>query len=244
MSLSIVIPVRNESKVCELFINVLMATIKTNCEILIVYDDKNDTTIDVIKLLQKKHNNIKSVLNDGLSGAVNAFKKGIEVAQYDTILLSSIDEIFPIIVIDEMYYLIKNENCDLVSGTRYSLGGKRYGGFFWGKNLSILANFIFKKITNFPLSDSTTGLKMFKKKIIMDMEIESNPIGWAFAFEISIKFYLTGAKFGEVPLIAVDRAFGGDSKFSGNTVSWSKEYFRWFKWGIKEIGNYKKKLKK
>ena len=34
-------------------------------------------------------------------------------------------------MIDDMYELITEKNCDLVSGTRYKFGGKRYGGFFY-----------------------------------------------------------------------------------------------------------------
>jgi hypothetical protein len=136
-------------------------------------------------------------------------------------LLSTIDEIFPIIIIDEMYDLINIHDCDMVSGTRYKFGGKRYGGFFIGKNLSRLANLLFNFITNFPLSDSTTGFKMFKKKFFENIKIESRPIGWAFAFEMAIKFSIEGAKFGEVPLIAVDRVFGGKSTFKGNAKKWT-----------------------
>ena len=65
-------------------------------------------------------------------------------------------------MIDDMYELITEKDCDLVSGTDISLEAKDMVVFL-GKNLSRLANLIFKLITNFPLSDATTGLKMFKK---------------------------------------------------------------------------------
>ncbi len=234
MSISIIIPVYNEKETCELFVNVLLSTLKVKCEIIIVYDYEEDNTVPSIERLKKKYSNVYSVLNKK-KGAVNAFKEGVKKANNEIILLSTIDEIFPIIMIDDMYELITEKNCDLVSGTRYKFGGKRYGGFFIGKNLSRLANFIFKLITNFPLSDATTGLKMFKKSIYEKIEIESNPIGWAFAFELSVKFAILNVKFGEVPLVAVDRVYGGISTFKGNTLKWSKEYYRWFKWGIKNL---------
>ena len=238
-NLSIVIPVYNEDETCELFVDVLEATVKTPHEVIIVYDSLNDTTIPSINNLKKKYNNIYSVFNNEKKGAVNAFKKGLESSKSDIVLLSTIDEIFPIIIIDEMYDLINIHDCDMVSGTRYKFGGKRYGGFFIGKNLSRLANLLFNFITNFPLSDSTTGFKMFKKKFFENIKIESRPIGWAFAFEMAIKFSIEGAKFGEVPLIAVDRVFGGKSTFKGNAKRWTKEYFRWFWWGIKNKNNLK-----
>ena len=76
---------------------------------------------------------------------------------------------------------------------------------------------------------------MFKKKIFEKIEIKSNPVGWAFAFEIAVKFATLNVKFGEVPLVAVDRVYGGISTFKGKTLKWSDEYFRWFKWGVRNL---------
>ena len=45
-------------------------------------------------------------------------------------------------------------------------------------------------ITNFPLSDLTTGIKMFKKDFFKNVEIQSNPVGWVFAFELTIKGFI------------------------------------------------------
>lgn len=234
MSISIIIPVYNEKETCELFVNVLLATLKVKCEIIIVYDFEEDNTVPSIERLKNRYSNVFSVLNNK-KGAVNAFKEGVKKAKNEIVLLCTIDEIFPIIMIDDMYKLITEKNCDLVSGTRYKFGGKRYGGFFLGKNLSRLANLLFKVITKFPLSDATTGVKMFKKSVYEKIEINSNPVGWAFAFELSVKFAMFNTKFGEVPLVAVDRVYGGISTFKGNTLKWSDEYFRWFKWGIKNL---------
>ena len=59
--------------------------------------------------------------------------------------------------------MIIDENYDFVSGTRYKNGGKRLGGSLIGHLLSFIANKSFSFITKFPLSDLTTGIKMFKK---------------------------------------------------------------------------------
>ena len=64
-----------------------------------------------------------------------------------------------------------NQNYDLISGTRYKLGGKRLGGSLVSRILSVLANYSFKVITNFPLSDSTTGIKMVKKDCLNQINL-------------------------------------------------------------------------
>ena len=234
MSISIVIPVYNEKETCELFVHVLQSMLKVNCEIIIVYDSTKDNTVPSIERLKKKYNNVYSVLNSK-RGAKYAFMEGVKISRNDIILLCTIDEIFPILMIDDMYKLMIEKNCDLVSGTRYRFGGRRYGGFFLGKNLSRIANLTFSLITNFPLSDATTGLKMFRKEVYNKIELKSDPIGWAFAFELAVKFAKLNSKFGEVPLVAVDRVYGGKSTFGGNTIKWSKEYFKWYRWGIKNL---------
>ena len=123
-----------------------------------------------------------------------------------------------------MLNMIVKENYDFVSGTRYKNGGKRLGGSLVGHFLSISANKSFSLLTNFPLSDLTTGIKMFKKDFFQKVEISSNPIGWVFAFELSIRAYIMNLKIGEVPLISVDRLFGGESTF--RLGKWVKEYLK------------------
>ena len=58
---------------------------------------------------------------------------------------------------------IKND-FDFVSSTRYSKGGKRLGGSLIGSILSRTANKLFNLLSNVPLTDCTTGIKLFKKK--------------------------------------------------------------------------------
>ena len=143
------------------------------------------------------------------------------------------DEIFPILSIDRMLNMIVKEDYDFVSGTRYKKGGKRLGGSLIGHMLSLLANRSFSMITNFPLSDLTTGIKMFKKDFFKNVEIQSNPVGWVFAFELTIKAFIMNLKIGEVPLISVDRLFGGESTFK--LGKWVKEYLKCYFWGLKKI---------
>ena len=127
---------------------------------------------------------------------------------------------------------------DFVSGTRYSKGGKRLGGSLIGSILSRTANKLFNLLSNVPLTDCTTGIKLFKKRVWESIHLESKPIGWAFAFELSIKTYLKGYKITEFPLKSVDRLFGGSSTFK--LGPWVKEYLKWFVWGLKTKKDEKK----
>lgn len=231
--LSIIIPVYNEKESLSLMVKILSSTLDFENEIIIVYDHESDNSIPVAKELQKKFNNIVLVHNKLGHGVKYALAAGIDKSKFENILITAVDEIFPILSIDRMLTMIVHENYEFVSGTRYKSGGKRLGGSIIGHILSITANKSFSLLTNFPLSDLTTGIKMFKKSFFKEIKISSNPIGWVFAFELTIKAYIMNLKIGEVPLISVDRIFGGQSTF--RLGKWVKEYLKCYLWGLKKI---------
>ncbi len=232
-NLSIVIPVYNEKESLSLMVKILNSTLDFENEIIIVYDHESDNSIPIAKELQKKFDNIILVHNKLGNGVKYALAAGVNKSKFENILITAVDEIFPILSIDRMLTMIVHENYEFVSGTRYKSGGKRLGGSIIGHILSITANKSFSLLTNFPLSDLTTGIKMFKKNFFKEVEISSNPIGWVFAFELTIKAYIMNLKIGEVPLISVDRIFGGQSTF--RLGMWVKEYLKCYLWGLKKI---------
>jgi len=236
--LSIILPVFNEGESVELMINILILYLKINIEIIVIYDHDQDSTIEPIKILKKKYGNIKLIKNEK-EGAKNAFITGVKHSNSDIILLTVVDEIFPILSYLKMYHFIKDENYDLVSATRYSKGGLRLGGSILGHILSKYSNLGFNKIISFPLTDATTGIKMMKLKAIKSIILEAET-GWSFALELSIKFYLKDFKITEVPIRSIDRIFGGKSTFK--LIPWIKKYNSIIFWGIKEI--IKKRIKK
>ena len=231
--LSIILPVYNEKDSLPIMVRILNSSIKFKKEIIIVYDSENDNTIEVAKELANEFENVKVVHNKLSKGVRFAVDSGVANAKFETVLITAVDEIFPIIAVDQMISHMIENNLDFISGTRYSKGGLRLGGSLMGSIFSRIANKLFKLITNIPFSDCTTGIKMMKKKVWQSIELESKPIGWAYAFELSIKVYLQEYKIGEYPLKSVDRLFGGTSTFRFGP--WLSEYLKWFFWGIKKI---------
>jgi len=228
--LSVLIPVRNEGINIKIMLKILHAIIDGPHEVLIVYDQPNDDSIDVVNNLKGRYPNTELVHNQSGVGIVNALKAGVEASQGEYILLFAADEVGPVLAIDDMLHLM-DQGCDLVSCTRYAHGGRRLGGSKIGYLLSWLANKLFFFFFKSALSDCTTGIKMFRKSTFNKINLESRPVGWAVAFELSIKAQLQGFKVGEVPIISIDRLFGGESTFK--LGPWFAEYLRWFIWGIK-----------
>tara|TARA_B100001029_G_scaffold179549_1_gene189498 strand:- start:896 stop:1630 length:735 start_codon:yes stop_codon:yes gene_type:complete len=231
--LSIILPVFNEKDSLPIMVRLLNSTIKFKKEIIIVYDDQTDNSVEVAKELAAELPDITLVHNNIGKGAKYAVEMGVRISKYENILITAVDEIFPIISVENMLNKLIKENLDLVSGTRYSKGGVRLGGSLIGAVLSKIANKSFYFLTNIPLSDCTTGIKMMKKSLWKSIKIDSKPIAWAFAFELSIKAYLNNYRIDEYPLKSVDRLFGGSSTFK--LGPWVKEYLKWFIWGYLKI---------
>jgi len=71
---------------------------------------------------------------------------------------------------------------------------------------------------------------MFRKNIFSELELEAQPVGWAVAFEMAIKAQYLGLKLGEVPIVSIDRLYGGESTFK--LGPWVSEYSKWFAYGM------------
>lgn len=235
--LSILLPVFNEGEGLKIMVHILEATVEAPHEILVIYDFPEDNSVEAARVLQKKYSNVILVHNDLGRGVSNAIKKGVSAAEGDVILITAVDEVFPIAAINHMLRLITEEDRDFVSCTRYALGGKRLGGSFVGGILSRSANWLFRTVAGSVLTDTTTGMKMMKKSLFDKIVIEAGT-GWAFAFEIAIKAQILGLKFGEVPVVSIDRLFGGDSSFK--LGPWTKEYMKWFIWGGARLNRFKR----
>ena len=73
---------------------------------------------------------------------------------------------------------------------------------------------------------------MFRPELFERLQLEAQPVGWAVAFEMGIKAQLAGLRLGEVPIVSIDRLYGGKSTFQ--LGSWTAEYLRWFVWGLQQ----------
>jgi len=232
LKLSILLPVRNEGINIELMLKILEAVLEIPHEILIIYDDKKDETLTVIEKIRRNYSTIKPVFNPYGRGIINAIKAGVEKSKGQYILLLAVDDVGPTLAIDDMVKLM-DKGCDLVSCTRYKHGGRRLGGSTIEAIFSKTGNRLFSAMCGSSFSDSTTGFKMFKKDLLEKITLESKPIGWAVVFEIAVKAQAVGLKLGEVPIISIDRLYGGKPSFI--LSSWFWEYLRWFIYGIRNF---------
>ncbi len=229
-TLSILIPVRNEGINVRIMLRILSAVVDVPHEVLVVHDTTEDDSIPVVEKAKEKYQEVRLVHNRLGTGVINAIRAGVEAAEGEYVLIFAADEVGPVLAIEDMLDLMR-EGCDLVSCTRYAHGGRRLGGSFIGGVLSRMANRLFGWLAGSVFSDCTTGIKMFRRDVFEKMNLEARPIGWAVAFEMAIKAQLVGLRLGEVPIISIDRLYGGRSTFK--LGPWVGEYLRWFFWGMR-----------
>jgi cellulose synthase/poly-beta-1,6-N-acetylglucosamine synthase-like glycosyltransferase len=228
---SILIPVKNEGLNLTIMLKILRAVVEVPHEVLVVFDREDDDSIPVIQAMALQYPTIQAVHNTMGAGVLNALRAGIARARGTYVLIFAADEVGPVLAIDDMLALME-QGCEFVSCTRYAHGGRRLGGSVVGGIASRLANWAFCRLSGCRLTDATTGIKMFRPELFEILGLQARPVGWAVAFEMGIKAQLAGLRLGEVPIVSIDRLYGGESTFSFG--AWTIEYLRWFVWGLRQ----------
>jgi dolichol-phosphate mannosyltransferase len=229
--LTILMPVKNDGLNLTIMLKILRAVVDVPHEVLVVFDREGDDSLGVVDAMTPDYPTIRAVHNTLGPGILNALRCGVARARGKYVLIFAADEVGPVLAIDDMIALMES-GCEFVSCTRYAHGGRRLGGSLVGGVLSRLANWMFCRLSGCQLSDATTGIKMFKPELFERLRLQARPVGWAVTFEMAIKAQLAGLKLGEVPIVSIDRLYGGKSTFA--LGPWTAEYLRWFLWGLRQ----------
>ena len=238
LKLSILMPVRNEGVNLKRIIKVIGALMEVPYEVLVIYDSTDDNSIPMATAMQKENPAIKPLHNTLGRGVINAVRSGVAAAKGEYAIILPADDMGAIFDIGNMLKEIE-KGYDIVSATRYAKGGKVVGGAFTSRLLSKAANKLFMVFAGSTMTDSTVGIKIFRHDAFDKIQFECKPVGWAFAFEMAIKAQLLGLKISEVPIVSINRFYGGTSTFKLN--AWISEYIRWFLWGLWNVRFKRKK---
>ena len=210
---SILIPTYNERENISLLIYMIdkiLTTNKINYEIIIVEDNSPDKTIDSVKEMQKLYGieKIKILERPGKLGLGTAYMDGCKLCTGDFIFIMDADfSHHPKFLIDFIKKQ-KETNADIVTGTRYNLGGGVYGWNPLRKIISRGANFLASFLLRPGVSDLTGSYRLFKKNVFQDLVKDVKNGGYAFQMEIIIRGVYKGYKVEEIPITFVDRVMG------------------------------------
>ena len=171
MSLSIIIPFRNEENVIENTIKKINQKIKNkinNYEYILVNDFSSDDTEIVCKQIIKKYKNIVLKNNNkmGLGGAINI---GVRSSKKKNILIVMADLSDDPNDIVRYYKLITKLNLDAVFGSRFIKKSKVIDypirKLIFNRIFNLIVKFLF--LSNY--NDFTNAFKIYKRKTLIDM---------------------------------------------------------------------------
>lgn len=220
MSLSIIIPCRNEQKVIGETINIVLKYITDKVdkfEIIIINDFSTDNTLEELNKLAKTNIKIK-VYDNTIIGLGGAITLGIQKAIYkfSVIVMADLSDSPEDIL--KYYTEIKNNDYDAVLGTRFGPHSKILDypkrKLFFNRAFNILVKILFWQKYN----DFTNAFKIYKTKVL----IELLPI-------ISENFNI----FLELPLKIISRKY----KYSIISINWKNRKMGEAKFRIKELGS-------
>ncbi len=170
MNLSIVIPLLNEKESLDELYHWIASVMQSNnfsYEILFIDDGSTDGSWNVISALAGKDSNVKGIKFQRNYGKSQALHAGFKLAQGEVVITMDADLQDNPEEIPELYYLIKKEKYDLVSGWKK----KRYDSII-GKNLpSKLFNFAARKTSGVKLHDFNCGLKAYRNEVVKNIEV-------------------------------------------------------------------------
>jgi glycosyltransferase involved in cell wall biosynthesis len=222
-SINIVIPVYNEGENIAATLAEITAHVRNKHRIFIVYDFDEDNTLPVVRKAMETCSNITPLKNRYGRGVLNAIKSGFETIEDGVVLVVMADLSDDLAKVDTMFEKI-NEGYDIVCGSRYMKGGRQIGGPRFKKLLSQLAGASLHYLVGIPTHDVTNSFKMYTKKVLKDITIESNG-GFEIGMEIVVKSFLHGYKITEVPSTWRDRTAG---KSNFKLWKWLPKYLKWY----------------
>ena len=223
-TIDIIIPVFNEGKNILKTLESIFDNVSYNFNVLICYDFDNDDTLKEIN--NSKFNKLDNIIfvKNKFRGPHSAVMTGIKKTKSDLILVMPADDDYNAKLIDKMINLSNEKKLEIVCPSRFINGISLEGASLTKKILVITANYCLKKFAKLPVHDSTNGFRLFSKKIINNITIESS-FGFTYSIEYLVKAHRYGYKIGEIPAIWKERKFG-KSRFK--IIKWILPYMRWF----------------
>jgi len=202
-----IIPTYREAENIEKFINNLF---KFNLDILIVDDNSNDGTQEIVLDLMNSSNRLNLLKRPSKLGLGSAYRDGFKYAikqNYTHVL--EMDADFSHQFNDLKQLLNYYSNNDVVIGSRYIKEGKTEGWGLHRKILSLIANIYVRTITGIGIKDATSGFRIYSVQALNTINFETTQSeGYSFQIEMSYRAWKKNVKIKEVPITFVERESG------------------------------------
>ena len=173
MKLLVMIPAYNEAENIERVVDNLIRNYP-QYDYVIINDGSTDDTRKVCA--RRKYNMLDLPVNTGLAGAIKSGMRYANYHGYDYVLQLDGDGQHDPKYIEEMIEEMACTDCDIVIGSRFVQFKKEHSARMFG---SRIITFIVKMTTGKRVSDPTSGMRMFNRRMIelfaKDMSLNPEP---------------------------------------------------------------------
>jgi glycosyltransferase involved in cell wall biosynthesis len=228
LKIDLIIPVYNEGANILATLGALAREVRTPTRVLICYDAEDDDTLPAVRNNPDVYKGLDVVFirNPG-GGAHGAVLAGFAASTAPVVVVYPADDDFNAAIIDDMVALV-GDGCDVVCASRFLPGGTMQGCPWLKAVLVRTAAFTLHIFAALPTRDPTSGFRMFSRRVIEEIKIESDQ-GFCYSIELLVKAHRLGWRIGEVPARWFERQHGA-SRF--RVLKWLPAYLRWFRYAF------------
>jgi dolichol-phosphate mannosyltransferase len=224
---SVIIPAYNEGELVIPVLDRLFESVKLPCEVLIVVDSEDDSTVPVVSEYAQKESRLRYLVNTYGPGPANAMRFGIDAAAAPVAVVTMADGCDDSRQIDDLTRLIER-GVAVAAASRYMAGGQQVGGPVLKGLVSRLAGRSLHLLAHVGTRDATNSFKAYSTEFIRDVGIDSRD-GFEIGIELTAKARRLRQPVAEIPTIWLDRQ-AGMSNF--HVARWIPKYLRWYRFSF------------
>ena len=230
----IIIPTYNEIQDIKILLKQIFESY-SDYHILVVDDNSPDGTGDTVEKLKKKYEKLDIIHRKDKLGLGTAYIEGFKYAlerDFDLMFQMDADQSHRPEHITEFVDAAKKN--DLVIGSRYIDGISIIHWDLKRLLMSKFANWYSQKITNFKITDMTSGFRCFRRKVLETLNLDKiQSTGYSFQIEMAFKTAKAGFRVGEIPIIFVGR-YHGSTKMTYRIIA-EAAFIPWYlKFGFRK----------
>lgn len=229
----LVVPTYNEAEGIDHLLDRALAT-DPNLEVLVVDDGSPDGTGALVARRASSEERLHLLSRESKLGLGSAYLAGFRyglAGGYQLFLEMDADLSHDPADITRL--IEATRHAGLAIGSRYVEGGAIEG---WSNSrhlLSLCANRYSRAMLGFPIRDSTSGFRCYRREVLEAVNLESiNSEGYAFQIDLAYRAWKLGFDVVEIPITFKERS-AGRSKMSTNIIL--EGVLRVTTWGIQSL---------
>lgn len=224
---TVVVPAYNEGEHVLPVLDRLFESVHLRCEVLVVVDTADDSTVPVVTDYQAKEPRIRCVVNSYGRGPANAIRFGIDSATAPVVVVTMADGCDDPRQIDDLARLV-DRGVAVAAASRYMPGGQQVGGPILKGMLSKTAGRSLRILAHIGTRDATNSFKAYNADFVRGVGIDSRD-GFEIGLELTAKAKRMRLPVAEIPTIWLDRQ-AGMSNFK--LLRWIPVYLRWYRFAF------------